>query len=213
MTRICRRKFLEYMGAVMVTPVLAGSQEGSGMYGLVTKMTVVPGKREEMIGILKESAVGMPGCFAYVVAKDAADENAIWVTEVWESITSHDASLSLPSVKNAILGPKRSFRASTRSLSQVRSGELGSQHRTPTDLGMNKVPSNPSEAITWISGVLAGDGGAGSNSIMVMTATSAAGPKPPGEIRVVIEAGAERNLENTRPYSSIALRPGRSSLT
>jgi quinol monooxygenase YgiN len=44
----------------------------------------------------------MPGCFSYIVAKDATDENAIWVTEVWDSIASHDASLSLPSVKNAI---------------------------------------------------------------------------------------------------------------
>jgi quinol monooxygenase YgiN len=55
-----------------------------------------------MIGILKESAAVMPGCFSYVVAKDSADENAIWVTEVWESVASHDASLSLPSVKNVI---------------------------------------------------------------------------------------------------------------
>ena len=29
-------------------------------------------------------------------------ENTIWVTEVWDSMASHDASLSLPAVKNAI---------------------------------------------------------------------------------------------------------------
>lgn len=72
------------------------------MYGLIVKLTVAPGKRDEMIGILTESAAGMPGCFSYVVAKDAADENAIWVTEVWDSLASHDASLSLPAVKNAV---------------------------------------------------------------------------------------------------------------
>lgn len=72
------------------------------MYGLIVRMTVVPGKREEMICILKESAAGMPGCFGYVVAKDAADDNVLWVTEVWDSAASHDASLSLPQVKNAI---------------------------------------------------------------------------------------------------------------
>lgn len=71
------------------------------MYGLIVKLTVVPGRREEMIGILKESAANMPGCFSYVVAKDSADDSAIWVTEVWDSVASHDASLSLPSVKNA----------------------------------------------------------------------------------------------------------------
>jgi len=82
--------------------ILAGSQEASCMWGMIAKITLLPGKRDEMIGILKDSAADMPGCLSYVVAKDAADENTIWVTEVWESMTSHDASLSLPVVKNAI---------------------------------------------------------------------------------------------------------------
>jgi quinol monooxygenase YgiN len=77
-------------------------QGANDMYGLIVKLTIVAGKREEMIRILKESAANMPGCFSYVVAKDAADENVLWVTEVWDSAASHDASLSLPSVKNAI---------------------------------------------------------------------------------------------------------------
>jgi quinol monooxygenase YgiN len=100
----CRRKFLEYLTAATVTatPVLAGFQGANDMYGLIVKLTVIPGKREQMIRILRESAANMPGCFSYVVAKDSADENVLWVTEVWDSATSHDASLSLPSVKNAI---------------------------------------------------------------------------------------------------------------
>ena len=72
------------------------------MYGLIVKLTPTPGKREELIRILKEAAVDMPGCFSYVIAKDSVDENAIWVTEVWENLASHDASLSLPSVNNAL---------------------------------------------------------------------------------------------------------------
>ena len=72
------------------------------MYGLIVKITAVPGKRDEMIAILKESAAGMPGCLSYVVAKDAADENMVWITEVWESAASHDASLSLPSVARSM---------------------------------------------------------------------------------------------------------------
>ena len=72
------------------------------MYGLIAKITVVPGKRDEMIEVLKESAANMPGCFSYVVAKDSTDDNIVWVTEVWDSAASHDASLSLPAVKNAI---------------------------------------------------------------------------------------------------------------
>jgi quinol monooxygenase YgiN len=76
------------------------------MWGLIAKLTVLPGRRDEMIGILKGSAADMPGCLSYIVAKDSADENAIWVTEVWDSMASHDASLSLPAVKNAIAQAK-----------------------------------------------------------------------------------------------------------
>jgi quinol monooxygenase YgiN len=72
------------------------------MYGLIVKMAMICGRREEMIEILKESASNMAGCLSYVVAKDSADEDVLWVTEVWDSAVSHDASLSLPSVKNAI---------------------------------------------------------------------------------------------------------------
>ncbi len=72
------------------------------MYGLIAKLTAVAGRRDDLIQILRGSAADMPGCLSYVVAKDAADENTIWVTEVWDSEASHDASLTLPAVKNAI---------------------------------------------------------------------------------------------------------------
>jgi quinol monooxygenase YgiN len=72
------------------------------MYGLIVKLKTVVGKREQMIALLKESATGMPGCISYVVAKDTADEDTLWVTEVWDNSESHEASLSLPAVKNAI---------------------------------------------------------------------------------------------------------------
>ena len=72
------------------------------MYGLIAKLTMLPGRRDEMIAILSESAANMPGCLSYVVAKDAGDENVLWVTEVWDSVTGHDASLSLAQVKSAI---------------------------------------------------------------------------------------------------------------
>jgi quinol monooxygenase YgiN len=72
------------------------------MHGLIVKITTISGKREEMIGILKESAAGVPGCFSYVVAKDSTSDDVLWVTEVWDSAANHDASLLLPSVKNVI---------------------------------------------------------------------------------------------------------------
>ncbi len=72
------------------------------MWGLIVKMTVIPGKRDEMINVLSSSAARMPGCLSYIVAKDIADDNVLWVTEVWDGQSSHDASLSLPEVQRAI---------------------------------------------------------------------------------------------------------------
>ncbi len=72
------------------------------MYGLIGKMTAVSGQRDALIAILLEGVSSMPGCLSYVVAKDPADANAIWITEVWDRQDSHKASLSLPSVQQAI---------------------------------------------------------------------------------------------------------------
>jgi len=72
------------------------------MYGLIAKMAATSGQRDTLIAILLEGASGMPGCLSYVVARDPNDPDAIWVTEVWETVQSHRASLSLPSVQQAI---------------------------------------------------------------------------------------------------------------
>ena len=72
------------------------------MYGLIGKMRCVTGKRDALIAILMEGTAAMPGCLSYVIAKDAADADALWVTEVWDSADSHKASLSLPAVQAVI---------------------------------------------------------------------------------------------------------------
>jgi quinol monooxygenase YgiN len=72
------------------------------MYGLIGKMKAVPGQRDALVSILLDGVSGMPGCLSYIVAQDPMDPDAIWVTEVWDSHSSHNASLSLPAVKEAI---------------------------------------------------------------------------------------------------------------
>jgi len=72
------------------------------MYGLIGKISTVPGQRDAFAAILLDGTNAMPGCLSYVVARDPGDENALWVTEVWDSQESHRASLSLPSVQAAI---------------------------------------------------------------------------------------------------------------
>jgi len=100
--QIDRRTFIECIGAAAITPIFAETLEASGMYGLISKITVVAGKRDEMIAVLKDSTAGMSGCLSYVLAKDSADENALWVTEIWDTAANHLASLSSPQVKATI---------------------------------------------------------------------------------------------------------------
>lgn len=76
------------------------------MYGLIGKMSATPGQRDALIAILLEGTGAMPGCLSYVVAKDAADADGIWITEVWDSKESHAASLKLPAVRDAITRAK-----------------------------------------------------------------------------------------------------------
>ena len=76
------------------------------MYGLIGKLKANPGQRDELISILLEGAGAMPGCLSYVVAEDPADSETIWVTEVWDSQASHQASLALASVRSAIARAK-----------------------------------------------------------------------------------------------------------
>jgi len=72
------------------------------MHGLIGKMVAVENQRDALIAILVESTDAMPGCLSYVVAKDSEDPNGIWITEIWDRKESHQASLSLPSVRAAI---------------------------------------------------------------------------------------------------------------
>jgi quinol monooxygenase YgiN len=105
---IGRREFILTVGAAVATlgtPAWAVSQGAPGaqkMYGMIGKMIATPGQRDALIALLLEGVGAMPGCLSYIVATDAADANAIWITEAWENKESHDASLKLPAVQQTI---------------------------------------------------------------------------------------------------------------
>jgi quinol monooxygenase YgiN len=106
--KIARRKFAKCLtaAAAAVASGLPGQQGASIMYGLIAKLTAVPGKRDDLIRILGGGTRNMPGCLSYILAKDSTDENILWVTEIWDSAASHDASLSLAAVKDSIAQAK-----------------------------------------------------------------------------------------------------------
>ena len=72
------------------------------IYGLIGKMISRSGQREALLALLLRGTENMPGCLSYVIAKDAQDEDAVWITEVWEDEASHHDSLQLSSVRDTI---------------------------------------------------------------------------------------------------------------
>lgn len=83
-------------------PAVTAKAAGGGMYGMIGKMKAKPGQRAALIAAIGSGTEAMPGCIAYIISEDAADPDGIWIAEYWDKKESHDASLSLPAVKEAI---------------------------------------------------------------------------------------------------------------
>lgn len=100
---IGRRAFVVSAAGLAFLPTeVFAMEEEQAMHGLIGRMRAQPGQRDALLAILLEGTGSMPGCLSYVVAKDPVDADAIWITEVWNSRASHDASLQLPAVQDAI---------------------------------------------------------------------------------------------------------------
>lgn len=97
-----RREVLAGGLAMAVASDVAMAQGGGAKFGLIGKMRAVAGERDALIALLLEGSGRMPGCLSYIVAKDMADADAVWITEVWDSRDSHRASLQLPEVRAVI---------------------------------------------------------------------------------------------------------------
>lgn len=100
-----RREVMKLTGALAAAVALGApvrAQEGSTMYGLIGQLIAQPGKRGDLIAILSAATRDMPGNLAYVIAEDHENEDAIWVTEIWDSAESHAASLGLPAIQQAM---------------------------------------------------------------------------------------------------------------
>jgi quinol monooxygenase YgiN len=76
------------------------------MYGLIGRFYAASGQRDALIEAIQAGINEMPGCLSYVIATDSQDENAVWITEVWDNAESHRASLKLPEVQQAIVRAK-----------------------------------------------------------------------------------------------------------
>jgi len=91
--------------ATLTLPLAATASPASDTpttYGLIGKMIAKPGWRDALVSVLSAGTGAMPGCLSYIIALDAANPDAIWITEVWANKESHAASLQLPAVQAAI---------------------------------------------------------------------------------------------------------------
>ena len=102
---IARRTILS---AAALLPFLRGTAcameeiDETTLYGVIGQMKATPGHRDALIGYLTAGSADMPGNLAYLIAKDNADGDAVWITEIWTSVEAHVASLKLPQVQAAI---------------------------------------------------------------------------------------------------------------
>ncbi|MGI8828441.1 MAG: putative quinol monooxygenase [Candidatus Limnocylindria bacterium] len=74
-------------------------------FGLYGSILATPGQRGALVAHMLEAAHLMqdaPGCEPYLVSTSEADDDAVWITEVWRTEADHDASLSLPGVQELI---------------------------------------------------------------------------------------------------------------
>ncbi|AZS21470.1 MULTISPECIES: putative quinol monooxygenase [unclassified Caulobacter] len=102
-TEFGRRDVLAGGAAAIACPTVSKAAEGKApMYGLIGQMLAVPGKRDDLLAILRDGTAEMPGCLSYVLATDPTNPDAIWITEVWTDMQAHSASLKLPAVQAAI---------------------------------------------------------------------------------------------------------------
>jgi quinol monooxygenase YgiN len=74
-------------------------------WAVAGKLAALPGRRDELRDLMLESGAAldaMPGCMLYLISEARDDEDALWITEVWEDEAAHKASLQLDGVRAVI---------------------------------------------------------------------------------------------------------------
>jgi quinol monooxygenase YgiN len=75
-------------------------------YLLHGKLTATSGHRDKLADLLIQAShllATAKGCRLYVIGKDESDDNAVYVTEIWDSKEDHDNSLKVDGVRELIM--------------------------------------------------------------------------------------------------------------
>lgn len=86
------------------TGAIRPEEGGTMAYGYLASMKTKPGHRDDVVAILLSGVdnLSQAGCNLYIVSVSTDDDNAILVSEVWQTKERHDASLQLPETRAAI---------------------------------------------------------------------------------------------------------------
>ncbi len=74
-------------------------------YGLFGSLRAHPGKRDELLAIVREGALFVaeaPGCEVYIINVSPDDNDKIWFYESWRSEQDHDNSLHDSRIRDVI---------------------------------------------------------------------------------------------------------------
>ncbi len=74
-------------------------------YGLHGKLQATKGNGDQLASILLDASrliSSAKGCHLYLVSKDQNNNDAVWITEVWDSEEDHDSSLKVEGVRELI---------------------------------------------------------------------------------------------------------------
>ena len=115
------------------------------MYGLITRFTTRPDRRDLLIRILAAGTTTMPGCPSDVIAEDPARDDTIRVTEVRTDRDAHAASLRLRAVRDAVARGRSMVTGIGRGPRPVRSASFHSLARNSRIAGV----STPTGAASW----------------------------------------------------------------
>jgi quinol monooxygenase YgiN/mannose-6-phosphate isomerase-like protein (cupin superfamily) len=106
--------------------------------GRYAKATAKPGRGDELARVMLEVASSLqntPGCELYVVNREAADPDVVWVTEIWRSQEALDASLEAEGAQEQIAR----VRDLVRGFERIDVEPLGGVGHPPADAGFTAL--------------------------------------------------------------------------
>lgn len=95
-----------FLMAMPLTSIADKNKTGIDIeFGMQVVMTAAPEKGEELARLMLEASKlvsKLKGCQTYIVQISTSEKDTVLITEVWDSAEDHQASLSIPKIRELI---------------------------------------------------------------------------------------------------------------